>query len=222
MKNSNSALPVLLLLVCVGNAAGQSIDSLRRHSITISAFALTDRTLGINYAYRFKNGRELTISSRARFAEPNPRSNETSLIIGSIMNSDPRWYYNQVLLRGGIMFPMGHGFFFEPQIQLGYAFFNGKVLKVDDSTGEAYDKSIRLDRNYFTGGVINNVCWVMDRKRLRVKMFVGLGGHGRKYYEAVHENIYYHRTDVLSPPEKSTYWQYATSFHLGLDLGFRF
>jgi len=120
------------------------------------------------------------------------------------------------------MIPLGNHFFYEPQLQLGFASFDNKILKVVDEADEANDQSVRLTREYYAVGLINSICVVNDYKAVRLKYFLGFKLQERNYHDTRFEDIYYLHRIPYNPPEKSTYGKLVPGVHAGVELGLRF
>jgi hypothetical protein len=209
----------------------QDIDeaSQKKNAFSLSVLAPLNRTFSFSYARRLKHGREITITPLYQHhgsdiaTEPAVDKGSNNRFLG-FLNPDPNWYYSNFMLRTGLRIPIGGGVFaYEPQVQLGYGQFLNKVIKTADPEGDAYDEYLRLDRKYFSLGIVSMVNWVKDYKYLRLKWFVGFGIHARRYDDTIWNHYTWYRDtsqyyDLSSEP----YYKRSLTFHLGMEVGLRY
>lgn len=227
MRKSGILAALVLLWACVGTATAQDVPE-RKNAISFSFFSLAAGGLSLSYARKLRNGSELTFNPRFQpptaKAATEPATDQGSNVWGPfrILRPDPQSWYNHYMLRVGLRIPLTRTFGYEPQLQLGYGDFYNKVLLTDDSNGDAFDEYQRLDRVYYSAGIVNTVNWIYDYNRIRIKLFAGLGTHARRYEETRYERYIWHRTLDYDGPEKSLYYKLRFTFHGGIELGFRF
>lgn len=125
------------------------------------------------------------------------------------------------MLRFGFRLPLDRHSGWEPQLQLGYGQFLNKVIKTEDSSGDAYDEYARLDRKYTSVGLINMFNWIHELEAVRLKYFIGFGYHLRRIDETVW-NRYVWSHKVSDEVESSNYFRNRLSFHAGLEIGLRY
>lgn len=138
------------------------------------------------------------------------------------INEDPQSYYDEYKLRTGIVVYLKGGFAYEPHLQFEHASFYNKVLITEDHTGESQDQSVRMDRKYFSSGLINMISWTRDRNRLRIKFYLGIGVHVRRYQQKNYELLLYRRSVVYPESIISEYSKSIVRPHTGIEFGFRF
>lgn len=231
MKRKSTVLTALLLSwLLTGTAIAQDISEQHnlepRNAISLTVLPLAGRTLSISYARKLKHGREIIFNPRVQVASPDVTS-EPAIDKGSnkrfiFLVQDPQWFYNHYTLRVGLRMLLGAGGAgYEPQLQVGYGAFHNKVIKTEDSNGDAYDLYTRLDRKYYSAGIINALSWVLDRERVRVKFFVGMGAHLRQYQDTQWARYVWHR-EISHDPEPHTYYKPKFTFHGGIEIGLRY
>jgi hypothetical protein len=229
--NGKSTILTALLLswLCAGTTAAQEFEGIykdipeRKNAISFTILPLIDRTFSFSYARKLKTGIEVTFNPRVKFASRNvatePGTDQGSNKVFLFVTPDPQWFYNHFMFRSGLRIPLTENFGYEPQLQLAYGSFFNKVLKTEDAHGDAYDEYVRLDRQYFSAGIINAVSWVRDFDHVRIKWFVGLGVHARRYWETQHAHYLWHRPTDFSGPETHTYYRGRFTVHGGLEIG---
>jgi hypothetical protein len=187
-----------------------------KHIISIDPISCLDRTISISYAFKFADKCELTINPKIQF-----QSKRNNVIIFGLILDDPYWLYNSYSLRLGIRRNLYKKLYMKPIIYYKYAFFENRIIKIEDHEGDGYDKYNKLNREYNSGGLILKFGLKFDRKRLRINIFNGIGYNIRKYNEQILEQIQWHSSIPSYHPTESNYWKNNLSFHLGLEIGFR-
>jgi hypothetical protein len=226
VHSSRAILTALLLSWITATGSAQDEDSVRKNAISVSILPLFDRTISISYARRLDNNLELTINPRFQRAlsnvatEPATDQGTNRRILVNI--PDPLWFYNHYQLRLGLRIPISNKFGYEPQLQLGYGSFFNKVIRTDDSEGDAFDEYLRLDRTYYSAGILNTVNWVTDFNRVRIKWFAGVGAHLRLYREMQYNHYIWHRNDNNFQAHEESYSRAHFTLHAGLEVGYRF
>lgn len=229
--NTRSAILTILVLLWVsrGTATAQDIDTPeRKNAITLSIFPLAVHGFSLSYARKLKNGFELTFNPRFQpttteaATEPGTDQGSNPFGLFRFVKPDPQSWYNHYMLRVGLRIPLTRTFGYEPQLQLGYGDFYDKVLQVEDAHGDAFDEYQRMDRVYYSAGIINSVNWVHDWRALRLKVFLGLGTHVRRYEETQYQRYLWNREMEYDGPQKSTYYKAKFSVHGGIEIGVRF
>lgn len=202
--------------VITGLAIAQDLPE-RKNSISLSILPLLDRTVALTYARKLKNGNEFIVTPRIRLAREKVDGNS----FGPINFNDPQWFYDHYQLRTGLML-RDRAISFEPQLQLGYSAFSNRLLITTNYKDDAYEKSVLLNRNYFSAGIINFASFPQDFDRLRVKWFLGVGLHARWYHQTLIAEYTGRNETVFPTPLESDYAKLAYTFHIGFDLGLRY
>ena len=198
----------------------------RKNAISLSVLALGNHTYSFTYARKLKNGNEITLNPLMKIASGNAAT-EPAVDKGSnhrlfdVLVKDPQWFYTHYMFRVGLRMPIGPILGYEPQLQLGYGEFLNKVIETEDAHGDAFDEYLRLDRKYFSAGIINMINWVRDYRWLRVKGFVGLGIHLRRYEEMQWARYVWYRP-IPFEPQSESYYRPRFSFHVGMEMGIRY
>ena len=197
----------------------------RRNAFSVGVFL--PQAIAISYARKLANGKEITITPMFRPAaaniadEPADDRMRTNHRLFSLVD-DPQWYYNHYILRTGYRIPLGDKFGYEPTLQLAYGAFFNKVIETEDSHGDAYDLYLRLDRRYFSAGIVNMVNWVKDYDRVRTKFFVGVGTHWKQIHDMQWERYMWYRPLSNFQAHEETRDKFVFSFHIGVEIGFRY
>jgi len=227
VRHKSTILTTLLLSWIVATAVAQQDDfPERKNSISWTVLPALDRTVSFTYARKLNSSHELTINPRVRIAGNGDWGN--IFILAPI--PDPPWYYDSYSLRTGLRILLKRAvgyepqlqFSYEPQLQLGYGTFFNKVLVTSDVEGDSYDESLRLDRKYYSAGIINSFSWIRDYNRVRTKWFIGIGFHLRNFQEMQLVRYVGSRTDTSFDPHEENYFKLRTTIHGGAEIGFRY
>ncbi|HZY78836.1 MAG TPA: hypothetical protein VFE50_04890 [Cyclobacteriaceae bacterium] len=192
----------------------------------MSLLPLGVRTFSFTYARKLANGNELTINPRYQYASKNvatePARDQGMNKRFLWLVPDPQWYYDHYQLRIGIRKPLGGTFGYEPQLQLAYGKFFNKIIKTEDASGEAYDEYLRLDRRYYSVGVINTVNWVLNYDWVRLKFFTGLGLHFKTFNDFQYNRYVWSREIKNFEAHWDSYSRWRLSLHAGIEVGLNY
>lgn len=218
MSRRSTILTALLLSVIgVTTATSQDLPD-RKNALTISVFPVLGRTLSLGYARKLKSSNELTFNARVRIAKDNPQPPSEFL---SELFKNPPWYYDRYHLRTGLLLRLGDAFCYEPLADFGFGSFSRKKIVTHDGEGDSADTSILMDRRYVSAGMINQASWILDFDALRLKIFVGIGLHLKRYWETHYVLYSYRSANELKDPVHLAFYQGNVTVHGGLEFGLK-
>jgi hypothetical protein len=196
------------------NGISQEVP-LKNNTISIAPLPLIDKTISISYTRKLNKSIDFTLNPRVRIQNKKELDNH---FLG-LSFDDPYWFYTRYMIRTGILYHYQE-YFIEPIFQYDYGFFKKQRFQIEDHEGDLYDRYAILGRNCQSFGLMSLIGIIQETNHMRFKYFVGFGYHIKNYKETQYaiETFY----DTYSDLQNKSYKKEVVSFHIGIEIGFRF